>query len=242
MKLIQGIEAVDLALYVKNTLIIADVHIGIEEAMNRQGIFVPRFQFPDLLKRMKGIFDALKGRKIERIVINGDLKHEFGTISDQEWRHTLKFIDFLSRHCSEILLVKGNHDTILGPIADKRKVKLVESVILGDILICHGDKVPEKIGKHKTIIIGHEHPAVSIRDNIRVETYKCYLVGKYRGKDLIVQPSFNLVTEGTDILKERLLSPFLHKIDDFNVCAVEDKIYDLGKVKSLKPLYNLGHK
>ena len=234
MKLIQGIEAVDLAIYVKNTLIIADIHIGIEEAMNRQGVFVPRFQFSDILNRMKGILDALKGRKIERIVINGDLKHEFGTISDQEWRHTLKFIDFLGAHCGEILLVKGNHDTILGPIANKRKLKIVENVELGDILICHGDKVLEDIGKYNTIIIGHEHPAISLREGSRVETYKCYLVGKYKGKRLIVQPSFNLVMEGTDVLKERLLSPFLRGIDDFNICAVEDRIYELGKVKSLR--------
>ena len=75
MKLIQGIEAVDLAIYVKNTLIIADIHIGIEEAMNRQGVFVPRFHFSDILNRMKGILDALKGRKIERIMINTHFKH-----------------------------------------------------------------------------------------------------------------------------------------------------------------------
>lgn len=234
MNLLKNIEAIDLALYVNRTLIIADVHIGFEEALNRQGILVPRFQFPDLLKRMESIFGKLKNKKIEKIIINGDLKHEFGTISEQEWRHTLKFLDFLGSYCENILLTKGNHDTILGPIANKRNVKLVEQVELGEVLVCHGDKIPNDIKKYKTIIIGHEHPAVSIRDSMRVETYKCYLVGKYKGKNLIVQPSFNLVTEGTDMLKERLLSPFLNKINDFNVYAVEDRIYRLGKVKSLK--------
>ena len=234
MKLLKNIEAIDLALYIDKSLIIADIHIGFEEALNKQGVLVPRFQFPDLLKRMKSIFDRLKDKKIEKIIINGDLKHEFGTISEQEWRNTLKFLDFLGSYCSEILLIKGNHDTILGPIADKRNIRIVDRVELGEVLVCHGDKVPADIKKYTTIIIGHEHPAVSIRDNIRVETYKCYLAGKYKGKNLIVQPSFNLVTEGTDILKERLLSPFLHKIDNFDVCAVEDKIYGLGKVKSLR--------
>ncbi len=236
MKLLKNIEAADLAIYANKALIIADIHIGFEEALNRQGILVPRFQLPDLIKRMKNIFNGLKDKKIEAIIINGDLKHEFGAISEQEWRNTLKFLDFLGEYCKNILLIKGNHDTILGPIADKRNVRLVERAELGEIMVCHGDKIPEGIKKYKTIIIGHEHPAVSIRDNMRAETYKCYLVGKFKGKNLIVQPSFNLVTEGTDILKERLLSPFLRGIDDFNVCAVEDKIYELGKVKSLKPI------
>ena len=235
MKLLKNIEAIDLALYIDKSLVIADVHIGFEEALNKQGVLVPRFQFPDLVKRMKLIFDKLKNKKIERIIINGDLKHEFGTISEQEWRHTLKFLDFLEDYCENILLVKGNHDTIHGPIAKKRNVKLADCVELREVLVCHGDKIPEGIKKYRTIIIGHEHPAVSIRDNMRVETYKCYLVGKYKGKNLIVQPSFNLVAEGADILKEGLLSPFLHgNIDDFDVYAVEDKIYELGKAGSLK--------
>ena len=170
MKLLKNIEAIDLALYTDNSLIIADIHIGFEEALNKQGVLVPRFQFPDLLKRMKSIFDRLKDKKIEKIIINGDLKHEFGTISEQEWRNTLKFLDFLGSYCSEILLIKGNHDTILGPIADKRNIRIVDRVELGEVLVCHGDKVPADIKKYTTIIIGHEHPAVSIRENIRVET------------------------------------------------------------------------
>ena len=235
MKLLKGIQAVDLALYVKNTLIIADVHIGFEEALNKQGVLVPRFQFPDILKRMKKIFDNLKNKKIEKIVINGDLKHEFGTISNQEWRHTLKFIDFLSRYCKNIFLVKGNHDTILGPIAKKRNVKIVDNVVAGDVLIAHGDKIPKDIKKYKTIIIGHEHPAISLHDGPRAETYKCYLVGKFKRKNLIVQPSFNQVIEGTDILKEKLLSPFLKQnLDKFDVFVVEDKIYGFGKVGKLR--------
>ena len=236
MKILKDIELVDLAIYTNKTLIVTDFHIGYEEALNKQGVMVPRFQFIETMKRLEKIFSKLKGKKIDRIIVNGDLKHEFGTISDQEWRHTLKLLDYFSQHCKEIILIEGNHDAILGPIAKKRNVKILKHYKLKDILIMHGDKIPNKeiLKNVKTIIIGHEHPAVSIKDGPRVETFKAYLVGKWKKHNLIAQPSFNLVVEGTDVLKERILSPFLKgNLKNFNAIVVADKLYGFGKIKNL---------
>ncbi len=237
MEILPKIDMVDLALYFDSALVIADVHIGYEEALNKKGILVPRTQLGEMAKRLEKIFEKLKNRKIKKIVINGDLKHEFGTISEQEWRNTLKFLDLLAKCCNEIILVKGNHDTILGPIAKKRNVKVMDSVMIGNVLIAHGDKIPgkEALKKASTIIIGHEHPAISLKKEPRIETYKCFLKGKYKDKNLIVQPSFNNLVEGTDILKEEILSPFLRQnLDNFEVFVVEDKIYNFGKLKDLR--------
>lgn len=231
------VEIVDLALYLNSTLVISDVHIGYEEALNKQGVLVPRLQFEEMAKRMNIIFDRLKNKNIKKIIINGDLKHEFGAISEQEWRNTLKFIDLLLKHCKEIVLIKGNHDAILGPIAKKRNVKIVENITINNVLIAHGDKIPDKelLKKASAIIIGHEHPAISLKEGPRVETFKCFLKGKYKGRNLIVQPSFNTLIEGTDILRDEILSPFLKgNLDNFEVFIVEDKIYEFGKLKMLK--------
>ena len=234
MKILPNIDIVDLSLYVDSTLVIADVHIGYEEALNKQGVLVPRLQFEEIVKRIELIFGLLKNKQIKTIVINGDLKHEFGAISEQEWRNTLKFIDLLSRHFKEIILIKGNHDNILGPIAGKRGVKVVDSFEAGDVLITHGNRIPS-IKNCKTIIIGHEHPAVSLKEGPRVERFKCFLKGRYKGKNLIVQPSFNTIIEGTDILKDKVMSPFLQQnLDNFDVYIVEDKVYEFGKVKRLR--------
>jgi len=235
MEILKDIEIVDLGLYLKkeNILIIADTHIGYEEALNKQGVLIPRFQFKEIIERLEKI---IGNKNFKKIIINGDIKHEFGRISEQEWRHTLRLLDFLSKHTNEIILIKGNHDTILGPIAKKRNIKIKESYKTNSILIIHGNKIPEKekLKQVKTIIIAHEHPAVSIKEDVRTETFKCFLKGKYKRKDLIVQPSFNLVTEGTDILKEKLLSPFLKQdLSNFDVFIVEDKVYNFGKIKKL---------
>ncbi len=257
MQILKNIMAEDLFLYLKEhkTLVFADVHIGYEEYLHSQGFLIIKQNFKDLIKRLEKIINN-KQFDIEQIVINGDVKHEFGHISDEEWKNTLKLIDYLSKYLStngkkgKLTLIKGNHDKILGPIANKRNLEVVDELILGDILITHGDKISKtitakKLAKNiKTIIIGHEHPAVSLTSGVRTEKFKCFLVGKYglnklKKLNLIVLPSLNLITEGTDILKERLLSPYLKNtknIFDFNVFIVEDKLYDFGNVKKLMKL------
>ena len=280
MKIFNDIELIDLTVYVDNTLILTDFHIGYEEALNKQGVLLPRFQFKEIIKRLDKIFAKL--RKVEKIVILGDLKHEFGRISDQEWRHTLMLLDYLGKRCNEIILLKGNHDTILGPIAEKRNVKVLDyykietiknktikkspilnkinkkislnnkslkninkksiiknsfKIIKNNKILClHGDKIPNKdmLKDVSTIIMGHEHPAVSIKDGPRAETFKCFLLGKWKRKNLIVLPSFNLVTEGTDILKEKLLSPLLkNNVRKMKAVVVADKLYDFSTIKNL---------
>ncbi|MFC1723330.1 metallophosphoesterase [Nanoarchaeota archaeon] len=236
---IAGLELIDLAIYIPKhkILCIADVHIGYEQALTKQGVLVPKFHFKDIIKRIEKILRFMKDsdRSIETIIINGDLKHEFGTISDEEWRNTIRFIDLLSRHCKKILLIKGNHDTILGPIAEKRKVELIDSYKVGEFFFCHGDSIPSIPKGIKTILIGHEHPAVTLRDGVRNETFKSHLIGSYRRHKIIVQPSFNQLVEGTDVKEEKLLSPFLKSgISDFRAFIIGDKIYDFGLLKKLK--------
>ncbi len=238
VEVIKGIEMIDLALYLKEEriLIIADLHIGIEESLVKQGILIPKFHFRDLVQKVEHIFSVLEENKrpVNTIIINGDLKHEFGTISDEEWRNTIKMIDYLSRKCEKIVLIQGNHDKILGPIADKRKVQLVQSLFIGDKAVIHGDRKEEFPSSVKTIIIGHDHPAASVSEGIRTEKYKCFLTGKYEGKTIIVQPSLNPLTEGTDVTKDLLLSPYLKKeLRNFDIYIIADEIYNFGKLKKL---------
>lgn len=238
MEISKGLEIMDLCLYLKKekTLVFADVHMGYEEALNKQGVLVPRFQYVETLKRLEKL---LKGFEIKKIIINGDLKHEFGTISETEWRHTLGIIDFLFKYCRKIILIKGNHDTILGPIAKKRGLEIKRNYTAGKTMILHGDKIPkgEKFDSMKRLIIGHEHPAISLHKDGRLEKFKCFLKGKWKKKELIVMPSFNLVTEGNDVLKEKLLSPFLKQdIDNFKVFIVSEGVYGFGTVKDIKLL------
>jgi hypothetical protein len=235
MRLYEGIIAVDLGLYLEKekTLVIADLHLGYEEHLAKQGVLVPRMQYKETIKRLDYIFSNLPD--IETIVLNGDVKHEFGRINPQEWREVLKLIDYLCEK-GKLVVIKGNHDTILGPITKKREIKEVRDYRIGDVLIAHGDYIPGKLAK--IVIIGHEHPAINLREEAKVEKFKCYLVGKYKRSVLIVQPSFNLLTQGTDVAREELLSPFLENVKDFQCFIVNDQTHEVlefGSIKELVP-------
>ena len=54
----------------------------------------------------------------------------------------------------------------------------------------HGDKIPDDLmmRDESTIIIGHEHPCIGIRNGERFEKIKCYLKGNYKEKNLILTP------------------------------------------------------
>jgi uncharacterized protein len=225
---IGNIELFGLSIIIGKNLIIADIHIGQEESLNNDGVLLPRFFFKDQIEMLSKI---LITKDIDTVIINGDLKHEHGRISESEWKNTLKFLDLLENR--KIILIKGNHDKILNPIIQKRKLEMKDYLVIDNNLICHGDKILETTEKYNTIIIGHEHPAISIREGMRVETYKCYIIGKYKSKKLIVQPSFNLISSGTDVTKEQLLSPYLNDIFNMEAYIVDQKIYHFGKIKGL---------
>ena len=230
MEIYEGIEIVDLALKYRDTLILGDLQLGYEEHLNKQGVMIPRFQTEDIIKRLDKIIDSCEG--LRRIVFNGDVKHEFGSISSQEWDSITRLVDRLIEKY-EVIMIKGNHDILLEPVLRKYKdkIKLVDSFSIGDVLIIHGDKI--HAAPKKVIIIGHEHPAVSFGERPD-EKFKCFLKGEWKGHVLIAMPSFNMLTVGTDITGGGRLSPYLKglDIDNFDVHVVEDKVYYFGKIKN----------
>jgi len=235
MEILNHIEIVGKALWIRKyaTLIIADLHIGYEEMLNEKGILVPRTQFKEMKKELEILLEQTRPR---RIIINGDLKHEFGKISHQEWHETNEILDLLLSY-AKVILVKGNHDTILQPIAEKRGLEIMQFYHVKEICILHGDKIISNLetNKAKILIIGHEHPAISLTEEFKKEKYKCFLLGKWKEQKLIVMPSFFSITEGTDINNEKLLSPYLHQdIDNFDVFIIGDQVYKFGKLKKLR--------
>ena len=235
---IYGAKIIDSALLIKDYLVISDLHLGYEHALNAEGFMIPRFQYKKIINRLKEIIDESNAHNI---IVNGDLKHEFSKINRQEWNEVKDFIDFLKEHFEEIILIKGNHDNFTRFIAEKSDLDVYDSFSLEDFLILHGDKIPEnfKEMKEDTVIIGHEHPSIGLRSGERTEKVKCHLTGEINGKNFIIMPSFNFITEGSDVLQQKTISPFLKDVslDDFEVFGVENfEILNFGKLKNLLSL------
>ena len=220
-------------------LVLADLHIGYEEYLNSSGVLIPRVQFKEIMGDLEGVFKEIGGgnKKINEIVILGDLKHEFGTISSQEWREVKEVLDFLKKQSKKVVLVKGNHDTILGPIAKRKELKIVDFYIKEGVCFIHGNKLfVECLDKKvKMIVLGHRHPAIVLKDDYKREKYKCFLVGLWKKKKIIIMPSFFPLIEGSDVVDGSCNMLFIKdkNLKNFDVFVVGDKVYTFGKLKGL---------
>ena len=114
--IITNVQIIDLALKIEDYLIISDLHLGYEQSLNTEGLMIPKFQFEKILKRLEEINNISPSKKI---IINGDLKHEFGKITRQEWKEVNDFLLYLQDNFEEIILIKGNHDNFIPYIANK---------------------------------------------------------------------------------------------------------------------------
>lgn len=226
-------------------LAIGDLHLGFEYQLQQSGILVPEMQITEIKNELKKVFEEIEKRKLKlkKIVFIGDIKHSFS----YKWKEKNYFNDllkFLGEYVKDenIILIKGNHDTIDYSFSDRLKDYFIE----GEIIFTHGHQLfPEILGKKiKTIVMGHLHPSIIISDDsgIKKEKYKCFLVGKFRQKNVIILPSFLSATEGTTINSfeyeyEDFFSIIPKKnLINFEVYVIgegENNAYNFGEIKKL---------
>lgn len=222
-------------------LAIGDLHLGYVEMLRQQGIMIEHDQLEETKKELKPIIKNIKATStLKKIILLGDIKHHFA-FEKQEFFEIWNLIKFLEKKVGKenIILIKGNHDTYT-----LKDYTLKNYYIQDEIAFTHGDKTYPELFKNKeikTIVISHIHPAVSLKDpyGIKREKFKCFLIGKYKRKDIIIVPSFFSLTEGTEPQeyssgeKWQQIIP-REKLKSFNTFILGNfKIYDFGKFRDL---------
>ena len=109
----------------KEILVIGDLHLGYEDKIVSAAI-LPNVQLREMFSEFDEIFKRLNREKVEvkEIVLLGDLKHDFASISDSEWRDVTRLIDYLVKRCEKLVVIKGNHDMKLNPILRKKGIEM----------------------------------------------------------------------------------------------------------------------
>jgi uncharacterized protein len=217
-------------LLVNNNLILSDIHLGKDDFFEKE-----------IFDKLNRVFGFLETEKIivSKIVILGDLKDQFGGISDSEWRGIIKLLDFFIKKVGKnVIIIKGNHDAVLEPILKKRGIKLRDFYFLKDLCFIHGDK-EINFKESKLIFMGHLHPSITLSDNYKSEKYKCFLKGKWVKREIIIVPNFtplsggfnlNNLNEGDDnfgILNKKELK----KLDVIIYNNEEEKEHNFGKLR-----------
>jgi putative SbcD/Mre11-related phosphoesterase len=246
MKLFEDVEIVNghRAIYIQDLdlVVISDLQLGEELYLaEEKGIYVPQVQLKEIKKELNDIFKKVKAK---RILINGDLKHEFGEASRQEWREVIDFVEFLRKKVKEIIIVRGNHDNYLLNIASKINLQVFDPFYLEKgYLFTHGHKKISYPKEFHTLIIGHEEPAIILKEGFDRIKLPALLYGKMKnGKRIICLPAFSYLSSGTEVNvvdREDLLSPILREdveIDELEVIGIDKEVGALkfGKIKDIK--------
>ena len=225
-------------------LAIGDLHVGYEHALVKSGILIPEQQVTGIIEELRKIILEIKnkGFVLKKIIFLGDIKHFF----NYEWKEKFNFnkiLEFLRTFVkdSDIILIKGNHDKF-----DFSGKKMKNYYIKNGIAFFHGHmNFPQVLEKEiKTWVIGHLHPSIILSDKAEVkrEKYKCFLVGKFNKREVIIAPSFFGIIEGSALNDERyypeegfsVVSP--KELKKFEVFAINDngEILNFGKIGKLK--------
>jgi putative SbcD/Mre11-related phosphoesterase len=246
------------ALLLGKTLVVSDLHIGIEHEYRQSGI--------NLLSqtgRMLARLEELIGRtKADRLVVIGDVKHKVPGTSFQEEREIPAFFRRLSGR-ARVEIVPGNHDDNISRLVPPEvRVHPSEGALFGDAYLSHGHTWPSPdVLKAGAVIVGHTQPQVEIRDSLGyrwVEPVwvKASIPGEPLGKryghptgaagdggerELIVLPAFNEFAGGMPVNRpsgKRFISPLLGLADmDRAGIYLLDGTYlgELASIRNMQP-------
>ena len=216
-------------------LAIGDLHLGYGEGLRRSGVHIPSKTFEFIEKEIEAILN--KVGKVDEVILLGDVKHSFSTIMRDEREEIRKLFLLIKKKAKKIIIIKGNHDKILEPIVRNYFIEIKDFYLKESICFLHGDRDFKEIynRKIKLWVMGHAHPAIELSDGVKRETYKCFLEGKWKGKKIIVLPSFFSVNEGSNICLYDLNLAWNFKIESFKAHIVGEglEVLPFGKVKNL---------
>ncbi|MFO7793857.1 MAG: metallophosphoesterase [Candidatus Nanohaloarchaea archaeon] len=213
---------------------ISDLHLGLEASMTSRGNYIPEFQLDQVKEELEEIRE-LTG--CDRILINGDLKNQYST-SYSEKSEIDDLVGFLTDNFQDVIIIKGNHDTFIDSILEEHGLRPLEQYEEDGVLFTHGDERPEQ--DWSTIVIGHEHPALALEDDIGVTEKVDALLHLYSEKEIFVLPAYSPISNGSEINRmssSELLSPILKdfNLGDFEAYAIsrEAGVFDFGKLHNL---------
>ena len=158
----------------KNTLLLADIHLGKVGHFRKSGIPVPR--------KVEGVFyDKISKLKnslnFSQIIFLGDLFH---SSLNNEW---FLFENWVKKSVLKIILIKGNHDIIPKLKFQQVGIKTYNDLKIEKFLFTHH---PKKINDH-FVFSGHIHPGVRLTGKGKqIMKFPCFIYNK----DQIILPSF----------------------------------------------------
>ena len=152
------------ALLVQNrcrTLVVADLHIGIEADLAAHGWHIPSRS----AGRLERLLACIRDSGPDQVVLLGDVKHNLPVTTRQEYRELPILLDAI-RNEVPFVVVPGNHDTGIARFLHEGELLPMSGAMIDGTGYIHGHTIPAPELAEKLIIAGHHHPLVAIRDEV----------------------------------------------------------------------------
>jgi len=235
------------ALFIKDKkiLVIADLHIGVENQLKEQGLNVSS-QTHNMITRL---FSLCKKFKPDEIILLGDVKHNIPSSTIQERRDVKIFLEKIQRY-GVVHIIPGNHDGNIDKLSPKDVIIHPSGGFsIDDIGFIHGHRWPtQEVMSSRRIVMGHTHPTIMFVDRLGYKTFEpCWIKTVFiedaleeRYPDvsvdshLLILPAFNPLCGGIAVNKDGVTGP-LGKIIDIQNAQVYllDGVF-LGLVKDIR--------
>ena len=213
------------------TVVLGDLHLGYERALEEEGMYIPRFNTSSIREALNRIICRYEPK---RIVLLGDIKHDFKRTRYEGKEEVRKVIELLE-NAADVIVVKGNHDNFLQNILYDTDLMAVDYVDICGFRMEHGHVDSGK----RPVIIGHEHPSVRIAGSVSGGVkLQCFLHLEEEG--IIVIPPFSPLSSGSDLSlagPETFMSPACKAADvgDADVYGISEfGILPLGKLSEIE--------
>ena len=150
----------------------------------------------------------------------------------------MELVKYFREKSKRVIIVKGNHDKIIEPIAKRAGIEIFDYYIWREYCFFHGERTfPEIYDKNiKVWIMGHWHPAIGISDEIKTEKYKCHLVGRYKKREVVIVASFFEGSKGTEPRYSGIEKVWDFNLGKFEVLVVQDdnlEVLSFGRLSDL---------
>lgn len=211
------------------TMVVGDLHLGYERALEDEGMYLPRINTGSIRDALNEILSLYEP---ERVVLLGDIKHDFRRAGREE-SEQVRSIASLVSEAAETVIVKGNHDNYIQNIVSEMGLMAVDHIDVMGYRLEHGH-VDSGV---RPVIIGHEHPSVRIPGEVGGGMkIQCFVHAEREG--VIVIPPFSPFSSGNDLVLDDdcVMAPALRSCDyaDARIYGVTDMgLMDLGTLRSL---------
>ena len=164
----------------ERVLLAADLHLGMEYELAKQGINIP-YQWQRILDEL---IHLLEEERPDRLILLGDVKHGVPATSFKEKREIPHFFNTLLEYVDDIDVTRGNHDAnIQKLLPEDVKLHTSKGVMFGDtykVFGLHGHSwpCPETLSAD-CIIMAHNHPTVLLNTPLGIRiSQRAWIRGK----------------------------------------------------------------